>query len=76
MRQRNPDRFRREHEYDYEDDFIDDSEMLAYLAADRRRTKHSGFFINKVRHPLCFTFLSECKQVVRVGIEWVLGIQS
>lgn len=48
-RARNPDRYRREHEYDYEDEFIDDSEMLEYLGGDRRRTKHSGFFVNKAR---------------------------
>ncbi len=51
-RPRNPDRYRREHEYDYEDEFIDDSEMLEYLGGDRRRTKHSGFFVNKARRPL------------------------
>ena len=49
VRARNPGKFLRDHEYDYEDDFIDDSEMLAYLGGDRRRTKHSGFFINKAR---------------------------
>ena len=49
MRARNPGKGLRDHEYDYDDDFIDDSEMLAYLGGDRRRTKHSGFFINKAR---------------------------
>ncbi|KAK9823303.1 hypothetical protein WJX72_001785 [[Myrmecia] bisecta] len=33
--------------YDLEDDWIDDSEMYAYYAGDRRKTKHTGFFINK-----------------------------
>ena len=49
MRARNPGKGLRDHEYDYDDDFIDDSEMLAFLGGDRRRTKHSGFFINKAR---------------------------
>lgn len=49
VRTRNPGKGLRDHEYDHDDDFIDDSEMLAYLGGDRRRTKHSGFFINKVR---------------------------
>lgn len=53
MRARNPGKGLRDHEYDYDDEFIDDSEMLAYLGGDRRRTKHSGFFINKVRVQWC-----------------------
>jgi HPC2 and ubinuclein domain len=42
-------------QYDYEDNFIDDSEIIEYYAGDRRKAKHSGFFVNsgeieKVRH--------------------------
>ena len=34
--------------YDYEDDFIDDSEFVEYYeGGDRRKAKYSGFFINK-----------------------------
>lgn len=44
-------------QYDYEDNFIDDSEIIEYYAGDRRKAKHSGFFVNsgeieKVRHTL------------------------
>ena len=35
-------------DYDYEDEFIDDSEFLEFVGGDRRKLKHSGFFINKV----------------------------
>ena len=35
-------------EYDYEDEWIDDSEFAAFVEGDRRKPKHSGFFINKV----------------------------
>jgi HPC2 and ubinuclein domain len=42
-------------QYDYEDNFIDDSEIIEYYAGDRRKAKHSGFFVNsgeieKVQH--------------------------
>jgi len=34
--------------YDYEDDFIDDSEFVEYYeGGDQRKAKYSGFFINK-----------------------------
>lgn len=33
-------------QYDYEDNFIDDSEIIEYYAGDRRKAKHSGFFVN------------------------------
>ncbi len=32
--------------YDYEDNFIDDSEFVEYYAGDRRKAKHTGFFVN------------------------------
>lgn len=35
-------------QYDMDDDWIDDSEHLAYYDGDRRKAKYSGFFINKV----------------------------
>ncbi len=33
-------------QYDYDDGFIDDSEFVEYYAGDRRKAKHSGFFVN------------------------------
>lgn len=36
----------RDHRYDYEDNFIDDSEFVEYYAGDRRKAKHTGFFVN------------------------------
>jgi HPC2 and ubinuclein domain len=49
----------RDDQYDYEDNFIDDSEIIEYYAGDRRKAKHSGFFVNsgeieKVCHALRF----------------------
>lgn len=38
-----------EGDYDYEDDFIDDSEFADFVGGDRRKPKHGGFFINKVK---------------------------
>ncbi len=35
--------------YDMDDDFIDDDELQDYYGGDRRKTKYSGFFINKAR---------------------------
>lgn len=35
-------------QYDMDDNFIDDSEFHDYYGGDRRKTKYSGFFINKV----------------------------
>ena len=34
--------------YDMDDEFIDDTELQDYFGSDRRKTKFSGFFINKV----------------------------
>jgi len=34
--------------YDMDDDWIDDTEVLDFYGGDRRKTKYSGFFINKV----------------------------
>lgn len=34
---------------EYDQDFIDDTEVFDYYGGDRRKTKHSGFFINKAR---------------------------
>lgn len=34
--------------YDMDDEFIDDTELRDYFGSDRRKTKHSGFFVNKV----------------------------
>ncbi len=34
--------------YDMDDDFIDDAELRDYFGSDRRKTKYSGFFVNKV----------------------------
>ncbi|BDA41916.1 probable Ubinuclein-1 at N-terminal half [Coccomyxa sp. Obi] len=34
-------------QYDMDDEWIDDSEHLAYYDGDRRKAKYSGFFINK-----------------------------
>ncbi len=39
---------------EYDADFIDDTEVFDYYGGDRRKAKHSGFFINKVQtsaHP-------------------------
>lgn len=36
-----------EDHYDYEDAFIDDSEFVEYYGGDRRRARHSGFYVNK-----------------------------
>ncbi|GAB4814106.1 hypothetical protein N2152v2_001152 [Parachlorella kessleri] len=33
--------------YDYNDDFIDDEEILTYITTKRQKTKHQGFFISK-----------------------------
>lgn len=33
--------------YDYEDEWIDDTELIEYFGGDQRRAKHKGFFINK-----------------------------
>ena len=42
------DEAQRNDHYDYEDDFIDDSEFVEYYeGGDRRKAKYSGFFINK-----------------------------
>lgn len=51
--------------YDYEDKFIDDSEMVEYYAGDRRKAKHTGFFVNtgeieKV-HPLPAPLHGACR---------------
>ena len=35
--------------YDMDDDFIDDTEIHEYYGGDRRKTKYSGFFMNKAR---------------------------
>ena len=35
--------------YDMDDEFIDDTELQDYFGSDRRKTKYSGFFVNKVR---------------------------
>ena len=46
--------------YDMDDDFIDDDELQDYYGGDRRKTKYSGFFINKASvatGPSCHTFL-------------------
>ena len=37
-------------DYDLEDDFIDDSEILHYFDNIARKTKYSGFYIHKVRN--------------------------
>ena len=37
-----------DNEYDYGDDWIDDSEFVSMYEGDRRKTKFKGFFINKV----------------------------
>ena len=34
--------------YDMDDDWIDDTELQEYYGGDRRKTKITGFFINKV----------------------------
>ena len=34
--------------YDLDDDWIDDTELQEYYGGDRRKTKITGFFINKV----------------------------
>ena len=39
--------------YDMDDEFIDDTELRDYFGSDRRKTKYSGFFVNKVS--LCVT---------------------
>ena len=39
----------KEDEYDQDDDFIDDSEIVQYYDRQRSKTKHDGFFINKGR---------------------------
>ena len=31
-----------------DDEFIDDTELQDYFGSDRRKTKYSGFFVNKV----------------------------
>lgn len=36
-------------QYDMDDEFIDDTEFHDYYSGDRRRTKYTGFFINRVR---------------------------
>ena len=42
------DEAQRNDHYDYEDDFIDDSEFVEYYeGGDRRKAKYTGFFINK-----------------------------
>ncbi len=33
-------------QYDYDDNFIDDSEFIEYYGGDRHKAKHSGFFVN------------------------------
>ncbi len=33
--------------YDYDDEWIDDSELIEYFGGDQRRAKHKGFFINR-----------------------------
>lgn len=40
----------KEDNYDYEDPFIDDSEMVQIFEADKTKPKIRGFFINKVVH--------------------------
>lgn len=37
-------------QYDMDDDFIDDTEIHDYYGGDRRKTKYTGFFMNKARH--------------------------
>lgn len=39
-------------DYDYDDQFIDDSEMIELMKGDRRKPKYEGFFINKVDAPV------------------------
>ena len=34
--------------YDLDDDWIDDTELQEYYGGDRRKTKITGFFINRV----------------------------
>ena len=35
-------------QYDYDDQFIDDSELIDYYGGDNRKSKYSGFYINQV----------------------------
>ena len=33
--------------YDYEDEFIDDSEFVEYYGGDRRKAVFKGFYVNR-----------------------------
>ena len=41
--------------YDMDDEFIDDAELRDYFGSDRRKTKYSGFFVNKVSLQAAYT---------------------
>ena len=43
-----------------DDDFIDDTEIHDYYGGDRRKTKYTGFFMNKVRHT---ALLPKCQRM-------------
>lgn len=58
---------------EYDADFIDDTEVFDYYGGDRRKTKHSGFFINKARS--C-SLSSRCPQLVSARQHLTSSAQS
>ncbi len=37
----------------YEDDFVDDSEIMQYKGGIKDKARHTGFYLNAVRKALC-----------------------
>lgn len=46
-----------------EDDFIDDDEFANFIESDHRRSKHQGFFINKVSRTAIKSYCLCCQEV-------------
>lgn len=59
-----------ERRYDYEDKFIDDSEFVEYYAGDRRKAKHTGFFVNtgEIEKVMLFKFCDVSAMTTRITL--------